>query len=68
MYTVGQKVRVRAYGGEILERIVAGENAAQGVLHICSEDEWKHAQNEGREPGCVGFKLRDVLTTDTEEK
>jgi hypothetical protein len=54
----GQIVRVRAYGGEILERRVVSDLGRTVV--ICCEAEYKAATVAGREPEGVGFPRADV--------
>ena len=54
----GSLVRLRAYGGEIVRRVVTVEE--RGVI-ICLDEEWQAAKREGRDPVAVRFKLADVL-------
>lgn len=50
---IGDRVKVRAYGGEVLERRVVGVN--KRVVYVSSEEEYQAALQEGREPNGVGF-------------
>jgi hypothetical protein len=55
----GQSVKVRAYGGEILERIVVTD---LGRTVIVSNEQDSHgAARENREPDGIGFPRKDVL-------
>ncbi|MBF7081866.1 hypothetical protein IT084_02610 [Desulfallas sp. Bu1-1] len=58
----GDLVRINAYGGkELLRRVVAVTTLARRkIVCVCTEEEWQTAQEEGREPMCVGFPLEDV--------
>lgn len=55
----GHLVKVRAYGGkEIFRRFVAELN---GTILICSEEEYRLARLQKRDPLCVGFPAADLL-------
>jgi len=61
IFKSGTAVRVRAYGGEILERKVV-KDLGRSVV-VCTEDEFRRAQREQREPDGVGFPRSDVSAT-----
>lgn len=54
----GQIVKAKAYGGEILERRVVKDLGRTVV--ICTDQEYKLAYKEGRDPEGVGFPRVDV--------
>ena len=49
----GDVVLVTEYGGRELTRRVVAERGR--FIVICTEDEWRAAQAQGREPDGVGF-------------
>lgn len=55
----GQSVRVKAFGGKVLQRIVIKQ--LSGTIVICTEEEWKAATQECREPEGVGFPVSAVI-------
>lgn len=55
----GSRIVVRAYPNETLTRRVVAIHGSTVV--VTSEDEWRDAKDEGREPLCVGFPLADVV-------
>jgi len=55
----GDLVRLRAFGGKEIVRRVAGQYG--DVVRVCSEEEYNVAIQEGREPECVGFPIKDVI-------
>ena len=55
----GNIVRLRAYGGEVLERVVAGFKGK--TVLICTEAEYERAKKEAREPEAIGWPADDVL-------
>lgn len=58
----GCLLRLRAFGGkEIVRRFVRKH---KGSVLICSDEEYKLAAREHRQPLCVGFALSDVLDYD----
>ncbi|MBI2852335.1 MAG: hypothetical protein HYX84_04450 [Chloroflexi bacterium] len=57
---VGQTIKLRAYGGEELSRLVV--RVDKDVVVVCRLDEYEKAKKEGREPVAVGFRLRDVIS------
>lgn len=59
----GSLIKVRAFGGkEIVRRFLAKH---EGTVLICSEEEYRSAQLEKREPMCVGFPVADVVEPKT---
>ncbi|MBA3912889.1 MAG: hypothetical protein H0X25_03310 [Acidobacteriales bacterium] len=54
----GGLIVVRAFGGRELTRRVVG--TAGDVVCVCCDEEWQQAEREGREPSCIGFRLKDV--------
>lgn len=54
-----RKVIIKAYGGELLKRIVIGSKG--DTVFICKESEWTDSRREGREPDCVGFPKSSIL-------
>lgn len=55
----GQKVRMRAYGGEELERLVIQEG--DDFVVVCREQEFQAAEREGRRPEGVGVLKRFII-------
>jgi hypothetical protein len=55
----GDTIRLRAYGGEEIERRVVGVKG--DVVVVCRDEEYQKARKEGREPITVGFRIDDVL-------
>ena len=58
----GQKVTVLLYGGAEAERRVVAEKG--NVIVVCSDEEYKRAEREDREPEGVGFPREDVVGLD----
>lgn len=57
---IGDTVRLKAYGGEIIERRVV---AVEGdTVAVCTDQEYAQAAKEGREPLSVGFKREYVVS------
>lgn len=56
----GDIVRVRAYGGEILNRRVVSADAVTVV--VCNEVEYQSALQEERKPSGIGFPADDVIS------
>jgi hypothetical protein len=54
----GDKVQVKSYPDRILVRILVNINKTKAF--ICTEEEWKSANAERREPDCIGFPVSDV--------
>lgn len=55
----GQKVKVRVYGGAVVERRVA--ETTDRLIYVTAEEEYQAARREGREPNAVGFPRDAVL-------
>lgn len=60
---VGDVVAARNAFGEENERravtsVIPGQDFA--VVWVCTEDEWRSAQQEGREPAGIPFPAEDV--------
>lgn len=56
---MGDPIRVRAYGGEVLERRVAG--SSERVVYVSTSGEWEAANREGRVAVAVGFPWDAVV-------
>lgn len=56
----GQKVTLRAYGGEELVRRVV--RVEKDIVVVCRSEEYEKAKLEGREPLAVGFHIKDVVS------
>lgn len=50
----GQYVRLRAFGGKVIERRVV--RVQRDVIAVCTDAEYHAAQEERREPLTVGFR------------
>ena len=59
MLQPGDVVRLRAYGGQEIERRVV--EATKDVIMVCREDEYQRARKQGRQPLSVGFRKADLL-------
>lgn len=58
----GQSVTVKLYGGKMaVRRVVA---VKRDVIVICSDEEYKKAESEGREPEGLGFPHSDVIESE----
>ena len=55
----GDVVKIRVFGGDVVERVVIEER--ETVVVACKPDEYRQAAQEGRKPQGVGFPLEDVL-------
>ena len=55
----GQAVRVKAFGGVVLQRIVI--MSLTETIVVCHPDEWKAAAREGRRPEGIGFPVSSVV-------
>ena len=55
----GQPVRLRAYGDEVIERIVI--DLLPGTVVVTTEEEYRAAQSERRPIVGVGFSVEDVV-------
>ena len=49
----GQRVKVQAYGGEVLTRVVVTQ--VGDIVYVCREIEYGAALEVGTEPKSVGF-------------
>lgn len=56
---IGKVVKVRLYGGDIVDRRVIGTRP-HGIV-ICTESEYQAAKREGREPSGLVFPRQDVF-------
>ena len=57
----GDLVRLMAAGDKEIERVVV--EIRPGVLLVATIEEYRQAQEEGREPSCVGFPVEFALET-----
>ena len=55
----GDRVRVRVYGGDVVERIVW--NMTETGVAITTEEEYRHAIQFDLEPPIVGFRWEFVV-------
>ncbi|MDP2728932.1 MAG: hypothetical protein Q8O55_00390 [Dehalococcoidales bacterium] len=62
MIELGKKVKLRAYGGQEIVRLVVDQK--NETVYVCTENEYKKARQERREPICVGFNIKYVLNSD----
>jgi len=62
----GGVIRLRAYGDQEIERRVVAVN--DEVVLVCRDEEYREALREGREPVCVGFPKKDVLSVGIAEQ
>ena len=60
----GATVRLRAYGGEVIERRVVAIH--ESSVAVCTEAEYEAARVAGRPPVAVGFHLTAVVSGDDE--
>jgi len=58
----GQRIKVRAFGGKVLDRRVVG--VRDGFVLICSDEEYSNASSEQRPPSCVGFPESAIVSAD----
>ena len=54
----GSLVKVKAWGGKVLNRRVVF--VRKDTVAVCCEEEYQAAQAEGRRPDCIGFKIENV--------
>jgi hypothetical protein len=58
----GSFIKLRAFGGkQIVRRFV---RKYKGAVLICSDEEYRKASREHREPLCIGFPIDDVIGAD----
>jgi hypothetical protein len=55
----GQRIKLRAFAGIVIERIVI--QRLNEVVVICQPEEWHAARREGREPSGVGFPVSAII-------
>ena len=55
----GDLIRLRAYGGEEIERRLV--ELKGDVVVVCRDAEYRKARKERREPIAVGFRVDDVI-------
>lgn len=55
----GKTVKIVAHGGEIIERRVVA--VADNTVVVCTDDEFRDAATEGRDPITVGFPVSDIV-------
>ncbi len=55
----GDRIKVKAFGGRVLTRRVVG--LSDQVVLISKEAEYQAAAQEGREPVCSGFPIKDIV-------
>lgn len=58
----GQSVTVKLYGGKTAMRRVV--SVKRDVVVICSDEEYKLAESEGREPEGLGFPHSDIIESE----
>jgi hypothetical protein len=63
--TKGGLIKLRAFGGKQIVRRFVGKR--RGTVLICSDQEYKSAIRERRDPLCVGFPLEDVMGDETKK-
>ena len=56
---IGQKVKVQAYGGEVITRVIVDEIG--DTVYLSQEREYDEAKRDGREPNSVGFNKRFIV-------
>jgi hypothetical protein len=54
----GDRVSAKVFGNKNVERIVV--QLIDNTVVICTQEEWKAAHSEMRNPTGVGFPVRDV--------
>lgn len=57
----GKSVRLRAYGGEIIERVAVDLRGA--MVYVCKVEEYEQAIRESRTPVSIGFRISDITET-----
>ena len=65
----GQLVKVKtAFGTFVEKRAVTGviSGDSMKVVRVCSDEEWRSAQNEGRAPVTTPWPAEDVSVLQTE--
>ena len=62
-FRVGSVVYVRAFPNKKLMRRVL--EVRRSIVVVTSDEEWRAAKIEGREPKCIGFPASDVTEIQT---
>ena len=57
-------VRLKAYGGEIIERVLVQQDA--GHVYVCTLNEYEDSRRTGREPTCAGFAIEFLVNEEAE--
>lgn len=62
-FKIGEQVRVRVFGGEIVTRRVVGENRRWQVVHLCNEETYQEAvkNDDVDNCSCIGFPWVDIV-------
>jgi hypothetical protein len=55
----GDRVTLRAYGSQVIERICVSVTSSN--VYVCLEEEYLAALAEDRAPGCIGFRFSDII-------
>ncbi len=55
----GDLVEVKTFADGVVQRRVV--EIVRNTVYICTENEWRKAKAEGRQPECAGFKKEYVL-------
>jgi hypothetical protein len=58
----GDHIHLRAYGSEIIERVVV--KADDEVVYVCRPSELEQATHENRAPMSIGFKRSAILQSE----
>ena len=56
---IGQTIRLRAYGDEVLQRVVVSE--VEDTVYVCMQQEFEAAKADNRAPKCVGFNRKFII-------
>ncbi len=64
--TKGGLIKLRAFGGKQIVRRFVGKR--RETVLICSDQEYKSALRDRRDPLCVGFPLEDVVGDETKKR
>lgn len=60
----GNSVRLKTYGGQVVERRVM--DVRERSVIVTTKEEFERAAREKREPICIGFPLSDVVEDESE--
>lgn len=55
----GDLVKVKTFAEGVVERRIV--EIMRNTVYICTENEWRNAVADGRQPSCAGFKREYVL-------